>query len=101
MGSGKSAVGCTDESRMTIESEAIQQHSDANGNLLLDVRDLKTYYPILGGVLRRRVGWVKAVDGVSFSIKSGETLGMVGESGCGKSTIGRTVVRLVDATGGK
>ncbi len=86
---------------MTIESEAIQQHSDANGNLLLDVRDLKTYYPILGGVLRRRVGWVKAVDGVSFSIKSGETLGMVGESGCGKSTIGRTVVRLVDATGGK
>src|SRR5579884_2168280 len=68
---------------------------------LLDVQDLKTYYPILGGVLRRRVGWVKAVDGVSFSIRDGETLGMVGESGCGKSTIGRTIIRLVPAHSGR
>jgi oligopeptide/dipeptide ABC transporter ATP-binding protein len=62
---------------------------------LLEVRNLKTYYPILGGILRRRVGWVKAVDGVSFTIKRGETLGLVGESGCGKSTVGRSIIRLL------
>lgn len=68
---------------------------------LLEVQNLKTYYPILGGVLRRRVGWVKAVDDVSFYINPGETLGMVGESGCGKSTIGRTIIRLVKANAGR
>lgn len=68
---------------------------------LLDVQNLKTYYPIFGGILRRRVGWVKAVDDVSFYINPGETLGMVGESGCGKSTIGRTIIRLLTANGGK
>jgi oligopeptide/dipeptide ABC transporter ATP-binding protein len=73
----------------------------ANAEALLDVRNLKTYYPILGGILRRRVGWVRAVDDVSFHINPGETLGMVGESGCGKSTIGRTIIRLVKATEGK
>jgi oligopeptide/dipeptide ABC transporter ATP-binding protein len=82
------------------DSDTTLQSSSAGGPLL-DVRDLRTYYPIHGGVLRRRIGWVKAVDGVSFHINPGETLGMVGESGCGKSTIGRSIVRLVKANGGQ
>ena len=68
---------------------------------LLEIIDLKTYYPIKGGFLRHTVGHVKAVDNISFSIKNGETLGLVGESGCGKSTTGRTILRLLDATDGK
>ncbi len=62
---------------------------------LLTVKDLQVYFPILTGVLRRRTGWVKAVDGVSFHIDRGETLGLVGESGSGKTTIGRTIVRIM------
>jgi len=68
---------------------------------LLEVRNLKTYYPIKGGFFRRTVGYVKAVDDVSFEIKKGETLGLVGESGCGKSTTGRTILRLLKATSGQ
>ena len=71
------------------------------GDVLLDVRNLKTYYPVLGGVLRRRVGWVKAVDDVSFAIKRGETLGLVGESGCGKTTVGRSIIRLLKPNEGQ
>ena len=67
---------------------------------LVEVRDLKLHFPIHGGILRRQVGAVKAVDGVSFDIFEGETLGIVGESGCGKSTAGRAVLRLYDATAG-
>jgi oligopeptide transport system ATP-binding protein len=67
---------------------------------LVEVRGLKKYFPITAGVLRRRVGDVKAVDGVSFDIYEGETLGLVGESGCGKSTCGRTILKLYDPTGG-
>ena len=67
---------------------------------LLQVRDLKVHFPITRGFLRRTVGHVKAVDGVSFDVFSGETLGVVGESGCGKTTLGRTIVRVHEPTAG-
>lgn len=71
-----------------------------NGKMLLEVRNLKKYFPVRRGVLRRVVAHVKAVDGVSFFIREGETLGLVGESGCGKTTAGRTILRLIDPTDG-
>ncbi len=67
---------------------------------LLEVRDLCTYFPIRRGVLSRTVGYVKAVDGVSFDVHAGKTLGLVGESGCGKTTVGRTILRLIPPSGG-
>jgi oligopeptide transport system ATP-binding protein len=67
---------------------------------LLEVKDLVKHYAVRGGVLRRQVGTVHAVDGISFSLGVGETLGLVGESGCGKSTVARTVLRLVEPTSG-
>ncbi|MBC7782349.1 MAG: ATP-binding cassette domain-containing protein [Burkholderiales bacterium] len=69
-------------------------------NPLIEVHDLKTHFPIRKGVFSRTVGHVKAVDGVSFSIAPGKTLGLVGESGCGKTTVGRTILRLVPVTSG-
>jgi len=68
---------------------------------LLVVEDLKMYFPVYGGVMRRKVAQVFAVDGVSFEIQAGKTLGLVGESGCGKTTVGRTLLRLYRPTGGK
>ncbi|SHE47471.1 oligopeptide transport system ATP-binding protein [Litoreibacter ascidiaceicola] len=67
---------------------------------LVRVDNLKMHFPIFGGLLRRRTGEVKAVDGISFDIFEGETLGLVGESGCGKSTVGRSVLRLYEVTDG-
>ncbi|GFE65764.1 ABC transporter ATP-binding protein [Litoreibacter roseus] len=67
---------------------------------LVRVQNLKMHFPIYGGLLQRKVGDVKAVDGISFDIYEGETLGLVGESGCGKSTVGRAVLRLYDITDG-
>ncbi|RIK34797.1 MAG: peptide ABC transporter ATP-binding protein [Chloroflexi bacterium] len=78
-----------------------QAGPDGKGKLLLEVTDLKMHFPIRKGFLRRTVGYVKAVDGVSFSINRGDTFGLVGESGCGKSTTGRCIIRLLDPTGGK
>ena len=68
---------------------------------LLSVRDLKTHFPVKRGLLQRTVDHVRAVDGVSFELAPGETLGLVGESGCGKTTVGRTVLRLLPATSGE
>ncbi len=68
---------------------------------LLEVRDLKKYFPIHEGVFSRAAGEVRAVDGISFHIGRGETLGLVGETGCGKSTAGRTVLRLLEPTSGQ
>ncbi|MBQ8597762.1 MAG: ABC transporter ATP-binding protein [Lachnospiraceae bacterium] len=68
---------------------------------LVQVEDMKKYYPVKGGIITHTTGYIKAVDGVSFSIMEGETLGLVGESGCGKSTIGRQLVGLEQPTEGK
>jgi oligopeptide/dipeptide ABC transporter ATP-binding protein len=68
---------------------------------LLTVTDLKKYFPIRRGILQKTVGHVKAVDGVSFSVQTGETMGVVGESGCGKSTMGRSILRLSEPTSGQ
>src|SRR5690606_29219286 len=68
---------------------------------LVEVKNLKKYFPIRGGVLKRVISHVKAVDDISFDIYKGETLGIVGESGSGKSTLGRTIIRLLDPTDGQ
>src|SRR5450432_988129 len=71
-----------------------------DARVLLEVSDLVKHYPVRGGILRRAVGIVHAVDGVSFTVGVGETLGLVGESGCGKSTVARSILRLVEPTSG-
>lgn len=71
-----------------------------DNDVLLEVKDLRTYFPVKGGMFGRVVDHIKAVDGVSFSLKRGQTLGLVGESGCGKTSLGRTILRLVEPTSG-
>ena len=75
--------------------------SEGDRRNLLDVKGLKKHFPIHGGLLGRTRGYVKAVDGIDLFIRKGETLGLVGESGCGKSTAGRTIIRLYEPTGGE
>jgi peptide/nickel transport system ATP-binding protein/oligopeptide transport system ATP-binding protein len=76
--------------------------NNGNGNSidLVKVNNLVKYFPVHGGLLKRVVNWVQAVDDVSFTIRTGETLGLVGESGCGKSTVGRTLLHLLEPTSG-
>ena len=74
---------------------------EADRHPVLEVRDLKKHFPVKKGLLRKTIGHVYAVDGVSFTIGKGETLGLVGESGCGKTTVGRTLLRLTEPTGGQ
>ena len=68
---------------------------------LLEVENLKKYFPVKKGVFSRTVGQIRAVDGISFALKRGETLGLVGESGCGKTTVGRSILRLIEPTAGR
>ncbi len=79
----------------------IPRRNAVTDNALVDVRDLKMYFPVTRGLFKRRVADVKAVDGVGFKIRKGETLGFVGESGCGKTTTGRCVMRLLQPTSGQ
>jgi oligopeptide/dipeptide ABC transporter ATP-binding protein len=85
---------------MLDQEHARKMAPNAPAAPVLEVQDLKKHFAIQKGVLRRSAGRVFAVDGVSFSIERGETLGLVGESGCGKSTVGRTVLRLIEPTDG-
>ncbi|MFQ5504248.1 MAG: ABC transporter ATP-binding protein [Planctomycetota bacterium] len=75
--------------------------TETDGQVLLEFDELRVHYPVHGGVFLRRIGEVKAVDGVSFAVNEGQTLGLVGESGCGKTTTGKAVLRLVEPTSGR
>ncbi len=76
------------------------KHNSGNRDILIKVEDLKKHFPIRRGIFKRQVGAIRAVDGISFDIYKGETLGLVGESGCGKSTAGRTILQLYEPTSG-
>ena len=81
--------------------EEMKKDPAANSEYVLEVKNLVKWFPIKSGIIKKTVGNVKAVDGVSFKIRRGETMGLVGESGCGKSTCGRTILRLLEKTSGE
>src|SRR5215212_7825447 len=93
----------TREPEYSGQLSQIYGHSLMNNkeNVILEVKNLKLHFPIYRGLFQRLVGHVKAVDGVSFKLNDGEVLGLVGESGCGKTTVGRTILRLYDPTSGE
>ncbi|SFA96944.1 peptide/nickel transport system ATP-binding protein [Lentibacillus halodurans] len=82
---------------VTVNLERERQNKET----LLEIKNLKKYYPVTAGFFKRKIGDIKAVDDISLTLKKGETFGLVGESGCGKSTAGRTILRLTDATEGQ
>ncbi|WP_226644601.1 ABC transporter ATP-binding protein [Mesobacillus subterraneus] len=84
----------------TSESPENKTRENSSG-ILLELQDLKKHFPIKSGLLQKTVGHIKAVDGINLKVNKGETLGIVGESGCGKSTVGRTIIRLYEPTDGK
>lgn len=87
-------------SELTDAATADSTDLQADDGILVDVRNLVKYFPVRSGILRRISAWVKAVDDISFHIYQGETFGLVGESGCGKTTVGRTILRLIPPTSG-
>ena len=91
----------TEPDAATGDQSQASKQDKSHLDVLLEVDRLVKFFPVRGGLLQRTVAWVKAVDDVSFFIRRGETLGLVGESGCGKTTVGRTLLRLLPATGGQ
>ena len=92
-------IGNIDDAK--LDKDALRRSPAETGDIILSVRNLKKYFPIRRGVFKRTVGHVRALDDVSFDVYQGETLGFVGESGCGKSTTGRVVLGLLEATEGE
>ena len=86
---------------MTVQIKWQQDRSEVETNSLVEVKHLVKHFPVRGGILQRTQGWVQAVDDVSFTVRRGETLGLVGESGCGKTTVGRILLKLIEPTSGQ